>query len=39
VKEAAARYRASPIDLPPEVRPTPFQKLLKKIGVRPTTPP
>jgi hypothetical protein len=38
VKEAAARYRASPIDLPPEVRPTPFQKLLKKIGVRPTTP-
>lgn len=32
VKEAAARYRANPIDhLPPEVRPSAFEKLLKKI--------
>jgi len=33
VKEAAARYREHPIDLPPEVRPTPLEKLLKKIDV------
>ena len=32
VKDAAAKYRERPIDLPPEVRPSPFEKLLKKIG-------
>jgi hypothetical protein len=32
VKDAAARYRENPIDLPPEVRPTPFQKLRNRIG-------
>ena len=32
VKEAAALYREHPIDLPPEVRPTLFQKVLKKIN-------
>ena len=34
VKEAAALYRDNPIDLPPEVRPSPFDKLLKKINRR-----
>jgi len=32
VKDAAARYRDDPIDLPPEVRPSPLQKLLHKIA-------
>lgn len=30
VKDAAVKYRERPIDLPPEVRPTPFQKLLRR---------
>lgn len=34
-KDAAARYRDNPIDLPSEVRPTPFQKLLKRINGSP----
>jgi hypothetical protein len=32
VKEAAARYRDNPIELPPEVRPSPLEKLLRKIS-------
>jgi hypothetical protein len=32
VKEAVAKYREQPIDLPPEVRPSPFEKLLKKMA-------
>ena len=34
VKEAAGRYRDKPIDLPPEVRPSPLAKLLTKINRR-----
>ncbi len=34
VKDAAARYRDQPIVLPPEVRPSPLGKLLKKIKRR-----
>ena len=35
VKEAAARFRQSPIDLPVEVRPTRRQKLVRWLGPRP----
>ncbi len=34
VKEAAGRYRDKPIDLPPEVRPSPLAKLLTKFSSR-----
>ena len=38
VKDAAARYLDEPIDLPPEVRPTRYEKLLKKINRKPGPP-
>ena len=34
VKDAAARYRDNPIDLPPEVRPSAFEKLRTRINRR-----
>jgi hypothetical protein len=32
VKDAAARYRDNPIDLPAEVRPTQYAKLMKRLN-------